>query len=133
MQLDNGTQNIIAGAVIDFLAYLTCLPKTLVVGSSQTPLDAMGELEKWAFLRGLDMESAQVQDWDKSPENPTLQMLASSGQDQSSKISGALRDFATYCGTQDSRDWEPIMLRWATKKELSMANPQVFWNFRQWG
>lgn len=132
MQLDQGTQSIVAGALYDFVGHLTTLDKNLVVGSSKNPTSALDELVKWAHQRGLNLDPAQVQDWNTQPGEITLQMVASSGTVQQERIAGALTDFAQWAQDQGGRDWEGLFKRWATRKQLSLANPQVHWNFRQW-
>jgi hypothetical protein len=132
MQLDQGTQSIIAGALYDFVGHLTTLDRNLVVGSSKSPTSALDELVKWAHQRGLTLNPAQVQDWNTQPGEVTLQMVASSGVVQQERVAGAVRDFAQWAQDQGGRDWEGLLKRFAMHKQLSVANPQPHWNYRQW-
>ena len=141
MQLDLGTQSIIAGALYDFLGHLTTLDKNIVVGGRANPTPALDELCKWGAMRGLPMEDINihipVQDWDKAPEKPTLQMLASSGVGQHKRIIAALADFCQFSDSQtvtpnQRRNWGSLFKRWAVRKALTVSNPQVHWNFKQW-
>lgn len=136
MQLDQGTQSIIAGAVMDFLGHLVARDRALVLASDQPP-SALVELKTWAFKQGLDLEQADVMAWDKAPKVLTLDLVASGVDHQHSRIAGALCDFVSYTGSQTvaqgyRQDWETLFQRWATWKKLSVSNPQVHWNFKQW-
>jgi len=141
MQLDLGTQGIVAGALYDFLGHLTSLDQNLVVGATAEASPALDELVRWAHQRGLPLDSqylnVRVRDWDQAPEKPTLQMLASTGMDQQRTIMGALADFADFSDSQtvtpnQRRNWGSLFKRWAVRKALTVSNPQVHWNFKQW-
>ena len=141
MQLDLGTQAIIAGALYDFLGHLTTLDKNIVVGGSDNPTPALDELCKWGAMRGLPLEDINidipVEDWDQAPKKIELSMLASTGVDQHKKVIAALADFCQFADSQtvtpnQRRDWEGLFKRWATRKALTVSNPQIHWNFKQW-
>jgi len=104
----------------------------MVVGAAKNPTPALDELQTWAYKRGLDIETAQVQDWATQPGEVTLAMVASSGSVQQSRITGALVDFAQYADLDGTKDRESVFMRWATKTGLTIANPQPHWNFKQW-
>jgi hypothetical protein len=132
MQLDLGTQSIVAGALYDFLGHLTTLDQNLIVGSTKNPTKALDELVVWAHKRGLDIERAQVQDWNTQPGEVTIQMIASSGDAQQTRVMGALMDFAEYADLDGGKDREAVFMRWASKTGLTVSNPQPHWNFKQW-
>jgi hypothetical protein len=132
MELDLGTQSIVAGALYDFLGHLTTLDQNLVVGATKNPTTALDELQRWAYKRGLDIETAQVQDWNTQPGEVTIEMVASSGAVQQTRVVGALRDFAEYADLDGDKNREAVFMRWATKTGLTVSNPQPHWHFKQW-
>lgn len=54
---------VIAGALFDFIGYLTTRPEPLTVGSSSECTPALELLEAWAGDRGLELDYAAVQGW----------------------------------------------------------------------
>jgi len=55
----------IAGALFDFCGYLTTLKKEITVGSKNFASPIIDHLQKWARERGLNLEDADVKNWDK--------------------------------------------------------------------
>lgn len=53
----------VAGALFDFLAYLTCQPGTLKVGASHEVPMAMDALNAWAEERNFNLDEADVKNW----------------------------------------------------------------------
>ncbi len=56
---------IIAGALFDFLGYLSTREGILKVGGSEEPTPLLDALAAWAKERGLEIGIAEVQDWQK--------------------------------------------------------------------
>lgn len=133
MNIDLGTQSLIAGAVFDFAAHLTCLPKTVRVGATETVYDVLEELQKWAFARQLELDNADVMGWSKAASAPTLEDLASSAKVTRRRISGALHSFARYVASTGSSDYERLLVRWASVSKLSIHDPQRAWAAHWWG
>lgn len=132
MNLNSGTQSIIAGALFDFMGHLTTLPKTIQAGASETPYDVMDAFKAWAHDRGLNIEKAMVQDWNTLPGEVTIASLASTGAVEQRRIAGALLSYVNYVKAADTYEYEDTMLRWASKTGLSLANPQHRWSMGEW-
>jgi hypothetical protein len=62
----------IAGALFDFLAFLTIQKKTLAVGASEPCAGSLCDLlSEWAAIRGLSIENARIKHWTQClPSNP---------------------------------------------------------------
>lgn len=54
---------MIAGALFDFLGYLTTRPEPLTLGSEHEAPPAVDALQAWASERGLSLEHADVHRW----------------------------------------------------------------------
>lgn len=59
---------IIAGAVYDFVGYLTAHTGTIEVGASVEVSPLMNLFVAWAAERGLEIKDADVQGWQESLE-----------------------------------------------------------------
>ena len=55
----------IAGALYDFLGYLTRLKKPITLSRKHSVSIATEHLEKWAKKRGLDLTEADILEWNK--------------------------------------------------------------------
>ncbi len=66
MVLDRFMEEKISGALFDFLGYLTTLPKEdeFKIGGSQDVSVVLEHLKEWAEKRGLNIEDADVKNWD---------------------------------------------------------------------
>lgn len=53
----------VAGALFDFIGFLTTRDKRITLSSSYPSTPALDALEDWAKLRGLDISEAAVRDW----------------------------------------------------------------------
>ena len=58
------TDDKIAGALFDFMGYLTSVPKSVNVGSSHDAGKMLDLFDKWRSNRNLDINNADVTDWD---------------------------------------------------------------------
>jgi hypothetical protein len=130
MNLDLGTQSLIAGAVFDFAAHLTALPKTIRVGETQPVYDVLEELQRWAFARELEIDDADVEEWSKRAAVTTLEELVSRSSRR--RIAGALVSFAKFAAKSGSRDYENLLVRWASSCALSIHDPQRSWAAEDW-
>jgi hypothetical protein len=59
------TNPIVAGALIDFVGFLTTKPNRPVLGGPVAPYAAQLLLTDWAKSRGLDLKGADVKGWMK--------------------------------------------------------------------
>jgi len=55
---------MIAGALYDFLAYLTTLSPSISIGGNEDCTIPLDKLVEWAQLRGLNIRDADVVNWD---------------------------------------------------------------------
>ena len=55
----------VAGALFDFVGFLTTRPRIITLGGSCPPYDGMTALTAWAKARGLDLKGADVKGWMK--------------------------------------------------------------------
>ncbi|MGH8037066.1 MAG: hypothetical protein ACREPC_00260 [Stenotrophomonas sp.] len=73
---------VVAGALFDFLGFLTTRDKVISLGSTETPHDAMDALEEWASTRGLQLDEPAVADWqERGTELATQQDVGKSAGD----------------------------------------------------
>jgi len=126
MQLNIGTQNIIAGALFDFMGHLA-QTKT----ASNKKATVREELDKWAYTRNLSLNNGGVVDWEKSPE-ATLAALAGGVFDQQARVASALLDFAVFAEAHAEDPLPKVCMRWAMLRDLTISNPQPHWNYQQW-
>lgn len=54
---------VVAGALFDFLGFVTTRDKVISLGATETPDGAMEALEEWAAARGLQLDEPAVSDW----------------------------------------------------------------------
>jgi hypothetical protein len=132
MALELGTQSLIAGAIFDFAAHLTTLPKTIRVGTEETVYDVLEELQRWAFDRRLDLDGADVTGWNKAAAVTTIEDLAYEGAAVRRRISGALHSFANFTVSSKSQDYENLLVRWASDHKLAIHDPQRAWMMHWW-
>lgn len=57
--------DVIAGALYDFLGYLTSVPQSFKVGHDAPAYDIMTQFEKWARERGLAIEEPEIEGWQR--------------------------------------------------------------------
>jgi hypothetical protein len=133
MNLSSGTQSLIAGALVDFVAHLTTLPKTIKAGASEEVYDVRDELLRWADSRGMPLERVEAKmDWDKTASVVTLEMLASGGQDGPERIAGALASYVDFVRATEATNYEEAFVKWATKTGLEIHDPQLRWAAHWW-
>jgi hypothetical protein len=126
MNLSSGTQSLIAGALYDFAAHLTTLPKTIKAGGAEPVYGVHEALQMWAHKRGLDLNAVDP-DWSKTAGEVTLESLVQDGRDARARIAGALYDFTEYVRSTNAKNSEDALVRWATRTGLSLASPQPRW------
>ena len=62
---------VIAGALFDFMGWLTSRKKTLILSSADNASPAVEAITEFAKMRGLSLDGARVQDWqDTTPPAP---------------------------------------------------------------
>lgn len=70
--------SIVAGALYDFLGYITTLDPPMAIGQGEQPHQLIKRLEEWATKRNLDLGSADVHRWHNrlsEPDNPEAQAV----------------------------------------------------------
>jgi hypothetical protein len=55
--------DVIAGALFDFMGWLTTRPKRIMLSSADEASPAVDAIKDFAKLRGLSLDDAQVQNW----------------------------------------------------------------------
>jgi hypothetical protein len=136
MNLSDGMQSILAGALFDFAAYLTTRSTVIKAGATEPVYDVLEALEKWASERKLQLTDVDANlDWEKSASTLTLADLAGSGEDTRKRISGALQSFAKFVidtNSTNSTNYGESVLRFASRVRLSVASPQPYWAAHWW-
>jgi len=64
---------IIAGALFDFMGWLTSRKERIVLSSADEASPAVDAIRDFAKMRGLSLDDARVQDWNTSPPQRTEQ------------------------------------------------------------
>ena len=68
------SHGIIAGALFDFMAWLTSRPKRIMLSSTDDASPAVDAIKDFAKIRGLSLDDARVQDWQEAlAEQPAQQ------------------------------------------------------------
>lgn len=62
------TDKKIAGALFDFVGFLTTRPESVEVGSSSTVYGIHNLLIEWAKLRGLKLTEPDIEGWNANPK-----------------------------------------------------------------
>ena len=65
--------SVIAGALFDFMGWLTSRKERLVLSSADEASPAVDAIRDFAKMRGLSLDDAKVQDWDTTPPQRTEQ------------------------------------------------------------
>ena len=66
-------QAIIAGALFDFMGWLTSRKERIVLSFSDEASPAVNAIRDFAKMRGLSLDDAQVQDWQDNATPPAAQ------------------------------------------------------------
>ena len=61
------SHGMIAGALFDFMAWLTSRPKRIMLSSVDDASPAVDAIRDFAKMRGLSLDDAKVQDWNTTP------------------------------------------------------------------
>jgi len=69
-------QAIIAGALFDFMGWLTSRKERLVLSSADEASPAVDAIRDFAKMRGLSLDDAKVQDWQKTLAQPEHEPVA---------------------------------------------------------
>ena len=68
------SHGIIAGALFDFMGWLTSRPKRIMLSSADDASPAVDAIKDFAKMRGLSLDDARVQDWQEAlAEQPAQQ------------------------------------------------------------
>jgi len=65
--------SVIAGALFDFMGWLTCRKERLVLSSVDDASPAVVAITEFAKMRGLSLDDARVQDWQDYTTPPAAQ------------------------------------------------------------
>jgi hypothetical protein len=68
-RIETETSRIVAGALFDFLGYLTTRQKGTAIGSHHDASKVLDMLQTWAVERGFSLEEAYAQDWQERLDN----------------------------------------------------------------
>jgi hypothetical protein len=63
---------VVAGALYDFMGYLTTGDRELVLSGHHEPYALMERFQEWAERRGLDIKDADVDDWHERLSGTTV-------------------------------------------------------------
>jgi hypothetical protein len=66
----NVTHGVIAGALFDFMGWLTSRPKRIMLSSADEASPAVDAIKEFAKMRGLSLDDAKVQDWQDNTTPP---------------------------------------------------------------
>lgn len=61
--MPNDTERMIAGALVDFLAWMTTRPESVPIGAAEDASRPFELLQEWAMIRGLLLDDAAVLQW----------------------------------------------------------------------
>jgi hypothetical protein len=62
--------SVIAGALFDFMGWLTSRPKRIMLSSADEASPAVDAIKDFAKMRGLSLDDAQVQTWQEALAQP---------------------------------------------------------------
>jgi hypothetical protein len=66
----NVANGVIAGALFDFMGWLTSRPKRIILSSADEASPAVDAIKEFAKMRGLSLDDAKVQDWQDNTTPP---------------------------------------------------------------
>jgi hypothetical protein len=72
----NVTHGVIAGALFDFMGWLTSRPKRIMLSSADDASPAVDAIRDFAKMRGLSLDDAQVQSWQEALTDSALDRMA---------------------------------------------------------
>lgn len=70
------SHGMIAGALFDFMAWLTSRPKRIMLSSADDASPAVDAIKDFAKMRGLSLDDAQVQTWQEALVQPEQEPVA---------------------------------------------------------
>ena len=69
-QQEPAAHAVIAGALFDFMGWLTSREERIVLSSADEASPAVDAISNFAKMRGLSLDDAKVQDWNTTPPQP---------------------------------------------------------------
>lgn len=69
-------QAIIAGALFDFMGWLTSRKERIILSSADEASPAVDAIRDFAKMRGLSLDDAKVQDWQSAPQRTEQEPVA---------------------------------------------------------
>ena len=101
------SHGMIAGALFDFMAWLTSRPKRIMLSSADDASPAVDAIKDFAKMRGLSLDDAQVQNWQAALAQPEqkhpLQVKADRDKAWSMRETNCGCDHNEYC----EKCWPP--------------------------
>ena len=67
---EHAAHAVIAGALFDFMGWLTSREERIVLSSADEASPAVDAISNFAKMRGLSLDDAKVQDWNTTPPQP---------------------------------------------------------------
>jgi hypothetical protein len=77
-QAEPVSQAVIAGALFDFMGWLTTRKERLILSSTDNASPAVESITEFAEMRGLSLTDARVQDWQNYTTSPRRKELSAS-------------------------------------------------------
>ena len=68
--------SVIAGAIFDFMGWLTSRKERIVLSSADNASPAVEAITEFAKMRNLSLDDAKVQDWNTTPPQPEQEPVA---------------------------------------------------------
>lgn len=123
------SHGMIAGALFDFMAWLTSRPKRIMLSSADDASPAVDAIEDFAKMRGLSLDDAQVQNWQEALAQPEqkhpLQVKADRDKAWSMRETNCGCDHNEYC----EKCW-PLAFRkggyWDQQEALAQTEERNF-------
>ena len=84
----NVSHGMIAGALFDFMGWLTSRPKRIMLSSADEASPAVDAIKDFANMRGLSLDDAQVQTWQEALAQPQQEPVACEWWEHTSPVTG---------------------------------------------
>ena len=120
---------VIAGALFDFMGWLTSRKERIVLSSADNASPAADAIRDFAKMRGLSLDDAKVQDWNITPpqrtERPVDCERCNRLEEQAYDLVGKLRVANIKLSMQPQRTWVGLVQK--DRNELALH-----WHGRNW-
>ena len=92
-QAEPVSQAVIAGALFDFMGWLTTRKERLVLSSTDNASPAVESITEFAKMRGLSLDDARVQDWQNYTTPPQRPWVGLTDEEMSDTVADMDVDF----------------------------------------